>query len=344
MHLAAEVERLAAELETSRARIAELETRIDVDPLTEALNRRGFERELKRSLAYVKRYGATAAVIYLDLDEFKPINDRHGHAAGDAMLKAIAAPLARNVRASDVVARIGGDEFVVLFWNVTAADAAAKAAALEAAVGATTLRWGDATLAAGASAGMTLVGPPDSAAEVLSTRRCRHVCAQDGAAGRCFPGTPGRRCASGDDIRREFVFDEGDAVAQVEFALLQALDLDDVGPRRRLKRRNRRVEVAMLLLKACKLRSELAFFLLCHRRLGRTAARSGQSIGAPLHHRQGRLLTVSYYRLSRFRRRPTSPTTSFAQRGFSPRGKWSIFAVRGNDVACAGAEALDATR
>jgi diguanylate cyclase (GGDEF)-like protein len=167
LHLAAEVERLAAELETSRARIAELETRIDVDPLTEALNRRGFERELKRSLAYVKRYGATAAVIYLDLDEFKPINDRHGHAAGDAMLKAIAATLARNVRASDVVARIGGDEFAVLVWNVTAADAAAKAAALEAAVGAATLRWGNATLAAGASAGMTLVGPPDSDAEVL---------------------------------------------------------------------------------------------------------------------------------------------------------------------------------
>ena len=78
VRLAAEVERLAAELEASRARITELETRIDVDPLTEALNRRGFERELRRSLAYVKRYGATAAVISLDLDEFKPINDRYG--------------------------------------------------------------------------------------------------------------------------------------------------------------------------------------------------------------------------------------------------------------------------
>ena len=94
MRLAAEVERLAAELEASRARIAELEARIDVDPLTETLNRRGFERELKRSLAYVKRYGASAALIYLDLDEFKPVNDRHGHAAGDAVLKAVAAALA----------------------------------------------------------------------------------------------------------------------------------------------------------------------------------------------------------------------------------------------------------
>jgi diguanylate cyclase (GGDEF)-like protein len=66
----------------------------------------------------------------------------------------------------DVVARIGGDEFVVLFWNVTEAAAAAKAAALEAAIRATPVRWGDSTLVAGASAGMTLVGPLDSAAAV----------------------------------------------------------------------------------------------------------------------------------------------------------------------------------
>src|ERR1700689_3380735 len=79
MRLAAEVERLAAELSASRARIADLESRVDVDPLTETLNRRGFERELKRSLAYVKRYGVSAALIYIDLDEFKPVNDRHGH-------------------------------------------------------------------------------------------------------------------------------------------------------------------------------------------------------------------------------------------------------------------------
>ncbi len=81
------------ELEASRARIRELAAHVDVDPLTETLNRRGFGRELKRSLAYVKRYGVSAALVYLDLDEFKPVNDRHGHAAGDAVLKAIASAL-----------------------------------------------------------------------------------------------------------------------------------------------------------------------------------------------------------------------------------------------------------
>ena len=121
MRLAAEVDALAAQLEASRARISELEARIDIDPLTDILNRRGFERELKRSLAYVKRYGTSVALVYVDLDGFKPVNDRHGHAAGDAVLKAIAAALVRNVRASDVVARIGGDEFAVLLWNVNAA-------------------------------------------------------------------------------------------------------------------------------------------------------------------------------------------------------------------------------
>jgi diguanylate cyclase (GGDEF)-like protein len=167
VQLAAEVERLAAELAASRARISELEERIDVDPLTGTLNRRGFERELKRSLAYAKRYGASATLIYLDLDDFKPVNDRHGHAAGDAVLKAVAAALVRQVRASDVVARIGGDEFVVLLWNVSDANAAAKAAALEAAVYATPVRFAHSTLVVGASAGVASIGPLDTPADVL---------------------------------------------------------------------------------------------------------------------------------------------------------------------------------
>lgn len=168
MQLAAEVDALAAQLKDSCARIQDLEARIDIDPLTDTLNRRGFERELKRSLAYVKRYGVSAALIYVDLDGFKPVNDRHGHGAGDAMLKAVAASLSRNVRASDVVARWGGDEFIVLLWNVDAPDAEAKANSLEAAVYGTPVRWDSSTLVVGASAGVTFLGPLDSPAEVLA--------------------------------------------------------------------------------------------------------------------------------------------------------------------------------
>jgi diguanylate cyclase (GGDEF)-like protein len=168
MRLAAEVDALAAELRTSRARIADLEARVDIDPLTDVLNRRGFERELKRSLAYVKRYGTGAALVYLDLDGFKPVNDRHGHAAGDAVLRAIAAALLRNVRASDVVGRVGGDEFAVLLWNIDAATAASKAAALEAVVYSTAVPWGASTFVVGASAGIAALGPLDSPAEVMA--------------------------------------------------------------------------------------------------------------------------------------------------------------------------------
>jgi diguanylate cyclase (GGDEF)-like protein len=168
MRLAAEVDALAAELKASRERIAELEARVDIDPLTEVLNRRGFERELNRSLAFVKRYGASAALIYVDLDDFKPVNDRHGHAAGDTVLKAIAAALSRNVRASDVVARIGGDEFAMLLWNIDDAAAAAKAAALEAVVYSTEVRWGTSSFVVGASAGFAVLGRLDTPAEAMA--------------------------------------------------------------------------------------------------------------------------------------------------------------------------------
>jgi diguanylate cyclase (GGDEF)-like protein len=118
------------------------------------MNRRGFERELKRVAAHVHRYGGNAALVYLDLDGFKPVNDRFGHAAGDAVLVAVAAALVASVRASDIVARIGGDEFAVLLWNLSPQDAGNKSQALERAVGATAVRWSGRRLAVGATAGV----------------------------------------------------------------------------------------------------------------------------------------------------------------------------------------------
>ena len=163
--LRAEVERLKRELEDARARIAELEARADVDPLLDILNRRGFERELKRSLAYIKRYGTEAALLYIDLDGFKAINDQHGHAAGDALLKTVAAELAAHVRASDVVARLGGDEFGVLMWNAGERQAEMRARDLETRIEAIGLAHGAAKLSVGASVGVArLAGALDAAA------------------------------------------------------------------------------------------------------------------------------------------------------------------------------------
>lgn len=151
--LLSEVVRLKRALAEAHDRIAELEARADVDPLLDVLNRRGFERELTRSLAYFERYGTRAGLIFIDLDGFKPINDIYGHTAGDALLKAVAATLVSRVRASDVVARLGGDEFCVLMWNADQIMIAAKALELETIIAQARVEYNGAHLSVGASAG-----------------------------------------------------------------------------------------------------------------------------------------------------------------------------------------------
>jgi diguanylate cyclase (GGDEF)-like protein len=167
MRLGADVEALKAELEAARAKIAELEVRADVDPLLDILNRRGFEREVARSLAYVKRYGPPAALLYIDLDDFKSVNDRHGHTVGDAVLKAVAAALVREVRASDVVGRLGGDELAVVLWNVTRGAALTKAEALEQAVERADLSFVETALTVSASVGVAMLDASDMPAAAI---------------------------------------------------------------------------------------------------------------------------------------------------------------------------------
>ncbi len=165
--LLAEIERLKSDIARARRTIADLEARADVDPLLDILNRRGFERELKRSLAYMQRYKGEAALLFIDLDRFKAVNDRHGHAAGDGLLKAVAAELASHVRASDVVARLGGDEFGVLLWNLAQAQAAAKARDLENLIAAVAVTHGEARLSVGASAGWVPLSAAATPAQMI---------------------------------------------------------------------------------------------------------------------------------------------------------------------------------
>ena len=164
-----EIERLRVELARAYDRIAELEARADSDPLLGVLNRRGFERELARSIAYIKRYGTEAVLIYLDLDGFKAINDRHGHSAGDALLKAVAEQLTAQIRASDLVARLGGDELAVLMWNVDPEVAAVKLYELERMVSQVTVDYRGASLSVGASAGLAALAAEDTPADVIDT-------------------------------------------------------------------------------------------------------------------------------------------------------------------------------
>ena len=130
MQLLAEVDRLRRELDQSKKMIRELAAQADKDVLLPVYNRRAFVRELSRALTYGQRHGVAAALVYFDLDGFKSINDGHGHAVGDAVLSRVAELMLGAVRQSDVVGRLGGDEFGILLLQATPEDAGAKAAAL----------------------------------------------------------------------------------------------------------------------------------------------------------------------------------------------------------------------
>jgi diguanylate cyclase (GGDEF)-like protein len=108
----------------------EAEDLADRDPLAPVLNRRAFHGMLQRALSHVERYGRRSAVLYLDLDAFKAVNDRYGHAAGDAVLRHVARLLVDNVRDSDTVGRLGGDEFGIILAEAGPGEAEAKAEAL----------------------------------------------------------------------------------------------------------------------------------------------------------------------------------------------------------------------
>lgn len=166
--LAAEIDALQEELANTRARLAELETRVDEDALTGLLNRRGFVKALERALAFVRRYQAAAALVFLDLDGFKAVNDRHGHAAGDWVLGRVGRLIAGSVRASDVAGRVGGDEFVVLLWNLSEAQAALKARALETLIADSPFERDGARFPIGLSAGFTMIGAADTSEAALA--------------------------------------------------------------------------------------------------------------------------------------------------------------------------------
>jgi len=102
----------------------------DHDVLTGLANRRVFEEELERHLNRCSRYGPKGAVLLLDLDHFKEVNDTLGHGAGDELIVSVAALLRRDLRASDVVARLGGDEFAILLTEADRASAETVAATI----------------------------------------------------------------------------------------------------------------------------------------------------------------------------------------------------------------------
>jgi diguanylate cyclase (GGDEF)-like protein len=137
----AAIQTLLKDLDALREEVGQLKGRLksaeeiaDRDTLTPLLNRRGFLREFSRVRTFAERYGSSASLVYFDLDGFKAINDQYGHAAGDAALRTVSERLLTHVRESDVVGRMGGDEFAVVLVQTDLATAESKAASLAAAI------------------------------------------------------------------------------------------------------------------------------------------------------------------------------------------------------------------
>lgn len=150
LNLAAQAEQRITEQE---ARIQHLESLSTTDELTGLLNRRGFTDGLNRALQSARRYDEEGVLTFIDLDGFKAINDAHGHEAGDLILRRVSELLLNNVRKTDLVARIGGDEFAVLFVHAVKQVGRKRAEVLRQILNASTVSYNGAMMPVRASLG-----------------------------------------------------------------------------------------------------------------------------------------------------------------------------------------------
>jgi len=167
-------ERLIEEISSLRGKVARLQERVEQldqlahqDSLINLPNRRGFMRELERLIARVDRYGINAAMLFVDVDGLKMINDTLGHRAGDEALIRVAALLAKGVRHSDVVARIGGDEFGILLESSDETDSHETAARLIQQISACEVLHDGEALPLGVAIGVGMIDALDTAEAVM---------------------------------------------------------------------------------------------------------------------------------------------------------------------------------
>ncbi len=166
--LISEIDSLRLDVEQLKLSLAEAEASADHDTLAPVYNRRAFVREGQRIVAMVKRHEIEASVIYFDLNNFKAINDAHGHPAGDAVIRAIGELLIRQTRETDIIGRIGGDEFAVVLTHLGAEAATQKAEALVAALCTERVLHEGQAHYVSAAYGIAHIGPDDTAERVLA--------------------------------------------------------------------------------------------------------------------------------------------------------------------------------
>jgi diguanylate cyclase (GGDEF)-like protein len=158
VRLGAFVARYVAAGDPEGRQLADLALASRRDALTGLPNRRAFEEDLAREAARAARTGAPLAVVVLDVDRFKAVNDAHGHAAGDAVLRAVAARAGAAVRAGDVLARVGGEEFAILLAGADLARAVEAAERLRRALAAAPVEAAGLALRVTASFGCAALG------------------------------------------------------------------------------------------------------------------------------------------------------------------------------------------
>jgi diguanylate cyclase (GGDEF)-like protein len=168
MRLMGEVDQLRREMSQIQERLRESEQLADRDPLIPVLNRRAFVRELSRVVAYARRYDEPAGLVYFDLDNFKSVNDAHGHAAGDAALHHLADLILANVRETDILGRLGGDELGLILARADEPTAQAKAAQLAELVRSRPLTYGGKSISLSISVGAVSFTGEDGPDEALA--------------------------------------------------------------------------------------------------------------------------------------------------------------------------------
>lgn len=148
---------LVADISERKALFERLKAMAERDGLTGLYNRTYFHEELERVVARVRRHGQTCALLYIDLDNFKYINDTLGHAAGDRLLMDIAVILSKRARKSDLIARLGGDEFAVLLYDTPTERATSVAESFRGALANYVFTYGGERVPIGCSIGVTVI-------------------------------------------------------------------------------------------------------------------------------------------------------------------------------------------
>ncbi len=174
---------LVSDISEIKANESDLARRALLDPLTGLPNRTMFTDQLAQALARRDRHGGEVAVLFCDLDDFKTVNDRFGHACGDLVLREVAARLRAAVRVSDVVARIGGDEFVVLCEQVGGVHEASVIAGDVAGSLASPIGAGDDVLRVSASIGVAVTPQADPATLLAHADEAMYLAKACGRAG-----------------------------------------------------------------------------------------------------------------------------------------------------------------